>query len=190
MTLTTEEPIDLLFDKYFSMLVLYAKRFVSSYAVAEDIVQETFLKLWEKESSRQYNKAFLFTCVHNRAMNHRRQNKRTGTIDINEGDVNGHFKDGQLVISSEIEINEDILEEYERLRALFKALDKLPPKTLDVLNSVYLEGKNYQEVADEMGLSINTVKAHMYLAFKLLRKYLLVFVLFIVELYWILRGFS
>ncbi|MFA5849852.1 MAG: sigma-70 family RNA polymerase sigma factor [Bacteroidales bacterium] len=188
MTLTTEEPIDFLFDKYFSLLVLYAKRFVNSYAVAEDIVQETFLKLWEKESSRLYNKAFLFTCVHNRAVNYRRRNK--SSIEINEGQKNGQFKDGQFAVSSEIEANEDVIEEYERLRALFKALDKLPPKTLEVLNSVYLEGKNYQLVADEMGLSINTVKAHMYLAFKLLRKYLLVFVLFMLELYWIVRGIS
>lgn len=175
MAFTTEEPIDLLFDKYFSVLVLYAKRFVSSYAVAEDIVQETFLSLWEREYSGRYSKAYLFTCVHNRAVNYIKRSK-----------VGVEIKDVNLSVSPEVEVKEDVLEEYERLRSLFIALDKLPPKTLEVLKNIYLEEKNYSAVSAEMGMPLNTVKAHMYMAFKLLRKYMLLLWVYIDVYYYII----
>ncbi len=177
MTFTTEESLDLLFDKYFSVLVIYAKRFVNSYAVAEDIVQETFLSLWEKESSRQYSKAYLFTCVHNRAVNFRKRSK-----------VGVDIESVQLSISPEIEVKEDVLEEYERLRSLFLALDKLPPKTLEVLKNIYLEEKKYSSVSEEMGMPLNTVKAHMYMAFKLLRKHMLILWLYILAYYCFIKN--
>jgi RNA polymerase sigma-70 factor (ECF subfamily) len=174
MDTNKSEAIDILFDKYFALLVIYAKRFVHSYDAAEDIVQEIFLKLWEKEPGGKFTRSYLFSSVHNSAINHVKKSK--GVTKICEDDseyINDYFTAA-----------DEAVEEFEKLRSLFKALDKLPPKTLDVLKRVYLEEKQYSLVAREMGLSLNTVKAHMYLAIKSLRKYLLITWLFALDFFY------
>lgn len=174
MAVAVYESIDILFDKYFAILVIYAKRFVNSYDIAEDIVQDTFLKLWERDSERTYSRSYLFVCIHNQSINYLK--KKASFIEIVD------FENGLL--TDDFTKEEETIEEFEKLKSLFKALDKLPPKTLEVLKKVYFEEKKYSEVASELGLSLNTIKAHMYLAIKSLKKYLLIGWLFILDLYY------
>jgi len=171
MTQVIYESIDNLFDKYFALLVIYSQRFVHSYDLAEDIVQETFLKLWEKDPEQKYSRSYLFACIHNRSLNYIKKKKFSLIGD--------NFEKG--LFSDDITPEEEIVEEFEKLKSLFKALDKLPPKTLEVLKKVYFEEKQYAQVAKEMGLSLNTIKAHMYHAIKLLKKILLIGWLFILD---------
>lgn len=164
MTAVVQESIDTLFDKYFPLLVIYSKRFVNSYDTAEDIVQDTFLKLWEKGPDQKYSRSYLFACIHNQSINHIK--KRKEFLEIEK------FEKGPL--PDELINEEETADEFENLKSLFKALDKLPSKTLLVLKKVYFEQKQYVEVANELGLSLNTVRSHMYMAIKTLKKYLLI----------------
>jgi RNA polymerase sigma-70 factor (ECF subfamily) len=173
-TYTNLEPVDALFVKYFALLVIYSKRIVHSYDVAEDIVQEVFLKLWEKNPEGRYSRAYIFACVHNLSINQKKREK--GKESINE----------QIppVTTDEFHNAGEVSEEFERIRSMFRALDKLPPKSLEVLKKIYLEEKKYADVAKEMGLSLNTIKAHMYMSIKTLRKYMLLLWLFILDFYY------
>jgi hypothetical protein len=79
------------------------------------------------------------------------------------------------------ELNEEncekLIDNIEREHAIFKALKKLPPRTLAVIKKIYLEEMSYKEAADSLGMSGGTVKTHMFRAIRDLRKYFKVFVM-------------
>ncbi|MDD2426452.1 MAG: sigma-70 family RNA polymerase sigma factor [Bacteroidales bacterium] len=148
-----------MFKKYFGVLVLYAKRYVGSYEVAEDIVQDVFLHLWENGVLETIKVSYLFACVRNKAINYSKKNKKQLTL-----------KEVPISLISCLDEDEEIVLHYEKMANLFKAFDKLPPKTLEVLKKIYLEERKYSDVANELGLSLNTIRSHMYTAFKLIKK--------------------
>jgi RNA polymerase sigma-70 factor (ECF subfamily) len=128
----------------------------------------------KKNPGRTYSRAYLFACIHNQSLNYQKKHKDFLEVE--------NFEKG--IFSEDFSHEEEIVEEFEKLKSLFKALDKLPPKTLKVLKKVYFEEKQYSQVAKEMGLSINTIKAHMYLAIKMLKKSLLIGWLFILDYFY------
>jgi RNA polymerase sigma-70 factor, ECF subfamily len=153
-----------LFDQYFGHLVIFANRIVESRPLAEDIVQEVFLKLWENGRLKTSTPLFLFNCVKNAAINYQ---KKAGIKYISLPE------ERQIAATPE---NEDIFEEKERmekLEQLYQAIEKLPPQSREVLKLVYLQKQKYAEVALQMEISLNTVRSHMYSAMKLLRQHLL-----------------
>lgn len=180
MNNSKSEPIDRLFDKHFAILVIYASRFVGSLHTAEDIVQDTFLKLYEKFPADGCSRGYLFSSVHNRAVNFAKANKI-----IFEGD-------GTLqLVSEDPSDGRDILEEQiEKKRRLSEAVCKLPPKTFAVLKKIYIEGYSYEEAASLLGISVNTVKSHMFKAMKTLRRIMTLWAIFLelLLLFFLIKG--
>lgn len=130
---------------------------------SEDIVQEVFLRLFERGRLENVTPTFLFLCVKNASLNYvqsARHNKR------------------MVPIFPEMEImSEDVQDGIEHMRQLERldaAIETLPPKCKEVFCKVYLQEQKYEEVAEQLHISYHTVKAHMNMAFQLLKKKLLV----------------
>ena len=66
--------------------------------------------------------------------------------------------------------NEADLAYMDKLERIYEAVESLPHQCKEVLKKIYFEEKSYVEVAEEMHLSLNTVKTHIYLAIKTLRQ--------------------
>ena len=147
-----------LFRQYYSYLVLFAKRRVENIRVAEDIVQEVFIHLWE--SNKQYDslsglKVYLYESVANRCTDywkHRTVEEKYITYAL--------YEQQQPDFS--------ILQE-EVYRELYIAISELPVRNREVI-LLYLEGKKNQEIARLLNLSILTVKTHKRNALRFLRQ--------------------
>ncbi len=139
-----------LFDLYFKPLVLLADLYLKNEYSAEDIVQEQFIKFWDKKLYQQVKshstlKNYLFTMVKNASLNHIRKN------DI-------------LLESSELfEIGEEIARDLseEGIATIKNAIAQLPDQTKKVVECVLVQGMKYQEAANELNISINTVKTQL-----------------------------
>ncbi|MGE0079532.1 MAG: sigma-70 family RNA polymerase sigma factor [Bacteroidales bacterium] len=162
-----------LFDLYFGHLVIFSKRIVKSSAVAEDVVQEVFLNLWKNERLESCSPQFLYRCVRNASINY-----------IKSGRLRYSSVSEMLLVSVADDSNsiDEEVEKMQQLESLYQAIEKLPPQCREVLKEVYLKKQKYADVAVQMNISLNTVRAHMYNAVKLLREYLvLLYCLFILR---------
>jgi len=154
-----------LYDQYHQPLYHYVLRFVKSPALAEDVLQDVFLKIWEIRSRIDPElsfKAYLYRISRNSVF------KLLKKIAIDENlrvQVLKQFS--QSVADADLKV---LWQQYEEL--LHAAINRLPPQRQKVFRLCREEGKTYEEVADELGISRNTVKEHMVLAMKLIREHI------------------
>lgn len=152
--------LEYLYREYYRPLVLWADTFLDDMGVAEDLVQEFFIRIWERrmlEGLRSDNlKGYLYAGVRNRALN---------CLDKNEP----LRRVGQAALPAAIWEEYDSFEDevVEKVKA---AVEKLPERSRQVVKSVYLENMKYREVAEKYQISIATVKTLIVLALKTLRK--------------------
>ncbi len=154
------EGLKLLFDEYYRPLVLWADTFLNDVDGAEDLVQEFFVKLWEKNLGEKLFartlKAYLFASVKNRALNIREK------FDP--------LKEAYDVTSIDrIQIEYDDLTE-NMLAKVESEIEKLPPRTKEVVCGVYVDGLQYKEIAQKLDVSVATVKTLLVNALKQLRE--------------------
>lgn len=155
-----EEAFRTLFFQFFSPLCIFARRYIERYETCEDIVQESFLKIWENRKSIRIETSarnFLVTTVRNNCIDYlRRQELETSylqyKLDLEDGAANG-----------------DIYSVVELRAMLRAALDKLPENVRVTFEKNRFEGKKYAEIAEEQQISVKTVEAHIGRALKLLR---------------------
>lgn len=156
-----------LFHSQYNDLCNYAYSFLKDDAAAEDVVQETFIKLWEKH--RQLIgipniKAYLFRAVRNNSISVLRKQSTEEA--------------GNKAFEWLAEVSEDPGEKeienakpyYEQL--VYEAIANLPPQCREVFTCCRLQGMTHQQTAAKLGLSAKTVENYMGRALKLLRKYL------------------
>jgi RNA polymerase sigma-70 factor (ECF subfamily) len=132
-------------------------------AIAEDLLQETFLKIWKTRAALDENRSiknYLYTIADNLALNHFRHAK-----------VVSNYKERRdAKIFSLGDSPEFILEEKEWQISLAKAIEALPEKTRVVFLMSRMEDLTYEEIASRLQISIKTVESHMTKALKLLRE--------------------
>ena len=130
---------------------------------AEDLLQETFLKVWKNRSTLDETRSiqnYLYTIADNLAHNHFRHAKVVA-------DHSARVESRMFTI---IDNPQFIMEEKEYHLALTAAIEALPEKTRIVFLMSRMEDLTYEEIADRLSLSIKTVESHMTKALKLLRK--------------------
>ena len=150
---------DIFFKEYMEQLYLYAVAFVKDRAAAEDIVQDFFVKLWEKPYSVLFPetlKSYLFTSIRNLALN------QLDKID-------------PLRQACDVAYYDSPWKEYDNFedqvfRRVEEELEKLTPRAQEVIRSIYLEGMKYKDVADKLGISVATVNSILVRALKKLRQ--------------------
>jgi RNA polymerase sigma-70 factor (ECF subfamily) len=148
------------FRSYYPSLRLFATNIIFDYSVAEDLVQEAFIRLWEK--SEDFNneyavKSFLYTTVKNSCLNHLEHKKvKRKHIEITRQ---------QSLDSTEIT---NLLIEEETHRLIYNAINELPPQCRNVL-LLSINGLKNNEIAEELSISANTVKTQKKIAYKQLK---------------------
>lgn len=178
-----EETYIFLFREYYVSLCSYSRRYVGRKDVAEEIVSDTFLKIWETRESLQINtsvKAYLFQAVCNNSLNYLRKLKKEQTLDEYFLETSSE-NIGFASISEEVEeqsLTMDVISEK-----IEDAVNLLPEQQQKAFRLKRFEGKKNKEVAEIMGLSIKTVEMHLSKATLNLRKnlkdYLPSFLLFL-----------
>lgn len=172
--------ISLLFRQYYTMLCSHAVRFVSSKAIAEDIVSDIF---YEFQVNKRYLttttsfRAYLFTMVRNRAFDHVRSEMQH-TTSLDKADL----------IPAHRTHSPDSITQYEELyHDVENAINAMPLKRRQIYVMHRFEGKKYQEIADELHLSLRTIEAHQYQAMRQIQTILKakwLTILSIVGLFW------
>jgi len=155
---------EVLFRKYYHLLCSHAVRLVYSPAIAEDLVAELFCKLWTDKIYLNINtsyRAYLFKAVRFSAYNYIRwELKKTAKTD----DLDS-FRD----LSSSFKPEETLL--FEELAGeIGQIVDHLPAQCRKVFVLSRFENKKYKEIADELGISVKSVEAHISKALETLRK--------------------
>jgi len=158
-----------LFDTYYSRLCSYALRYVERRDLAEDIVSDTFFKMWQK-GDIQINtsvQSYLFQAVYNNCMYFLRQqaNEKKKHIHIQKQFENE--QSGRLIADFN-ERDSLIIKEVED--AVKQAIDKLPEQAKKVFHLRRYQGIKNSEVAEQLGISVKTVEMHMTRALAFLRK--------------------
>ena len=148
-----------LFELHFTKLMGFVFNYVRDEEVAKDIVHDAFLTLWSnrKRLNPVYPvKSYLFTLAQNCASNYLRHLR---VVTGNE-----------QAVTELLEAANEELDDYEkRLVRLEEKLAQLPEKQREVLVKCVVEGKKYKEVAEELDITVNTVKTHITRALKFLR---------------------
>nr|WP_262898162.1 RNA polymerase sigma-70 factor [Niastella soli] len=154
-----------LYNQYHQPLYHYVLRFVKSPAIAEDILQDVFLKIWEIRTRINPDlsfKSYLYRICRNSVF------KLLKKIAVDENlRVQVFQQFAQSVADADLKV---LWQQYETL--LQAAFNRLPPQRQKVFRLCREEGKTYEQVAAELGISRNTVKEHMVLAMKLIREHL------------------
>jgi RNA polymerase sigma-70 factor (ECF subfamily) len=153
-----------IFKKYYTHLYQFAGRFVGDAQTAEHIVQDLFVTLWIQRDSIQIAsnlKSYLYISVKNRSINYRKQNGFTYPDELNPP----HSE--ELISTPE----EHYLENEIHL-AVHNAINKLPEKCRQIYLMKRYDNLKYQEIAEILNISVNTVKTQMKRALKSLHKHL------------------
>lgn len=129
----------------------YVRRLVRSKDSAEEIVQEAFLRTYEKGTSVQTPRAFLFTTAHNLAADRSRR-ERTA-IEAGDFAEPGTARAGLPL--------DDVLLADESSRILKQAIELLPPQRQAALTLKVFHGYSYKEIGAILGISWRTVERHI-----------------------------
>ena len=154
-----EEAFRKLFYLYSDRFFTWAYRITQSVSAAEDIVQDFFVRYWEKRETLVFNPSFAayaYRSIYNSSLNYIRDHERfiygfELTIDLKDSDV-----------------EDEDLQELQTI--LMKAINELPERCKKIFVMATLENKKYTEVADLMGISVNTVKVQVSKAYRILKE--------------------
>lgn len=145
-----------LFDSYFNPLSAFAYKFVKDQYVVEDMVQEVFVTLWgsrEKFDHTSAVKSFLYTSIKNKCLNHLKHEK----VKRKHEDALVYQLESDQYFSSSV-IEEEV---FDRLLTEIRNL----PAAAQEIMILALNGMKNQEIADELGITINTVKTQKKIAY-------------------------
>jgi len=167
------------FREYYRPMTAYAFRFLGNQSDSESIVQDVFLRLWQKRKELMITSSlqnYLFKSVKNHCINYIEHEK------IKTGYQN-------LVIRNEADRSEysEFFLEFGLMTKIEAAISSLPEKRQEIFRLAREEGLKYREIADRLNISVKTVETQMTLALKQLReslkqyKNLVMFFLFTVK---------
>lgn len=154
------------YNEFFGVLYHLCLQYLHDEKVSEEIVQDTFLKLWEirETLNDQINiRNFLYTITKNNCLNYLRNQKIS-------------LKHQENMKYLEMQFNYEVLEklgnylQFEELRTkIEEAINKLPPETVETFRLSRFEELSYREIADKQGISIKTVESRISKALRILR---------------------
>ncbi len=156
---------EMIFKNFYQPLCNYAYSFVQDRDEAEEIVQATFLSVWEKRNNLSIHtgvKPYLYAMVRNASLNvlkHEKIKQQHAAVELAVAERSTESV-SRTVMASELE---------ERI---FKALNKLPEQCRLVFKLSRFEELKYAEIADQLNISVKTVENQMGKALKIMREQL------------------
>lgn len=158
-----ESAFEQLFRTYYERLCRYADTLLKDADEAEEMVQTVFLTIWEKRADLDITtsfKSYLYRAVHNHCLNRIkhygvRQNHREYSLYVQ---ADGYDSVTEAIQASELE---------ERIE---RAVSKLPEQCQVVFRMSRFEEMKYQEIADQLGLSVKTIENQIGKALRIMRQ--------------------
>jgi RNA polymerase sigma-70 factor (family 1) len=153
-----------LFERYYGLIYSASIRYLKVHELAEDIVQTSFLKIWDKRDTLINVERFddyLFRIARNEMTSHFRKNL------IREK----HRKRILELFEEEAGTPEDLLIGKQKRALIADVINGLPPQQRQAYHLSRDKGMSYEQIAGEMNLSVNTVKVHISLSLKTLRAF-------------------
>lgn len=154
-----------LYQLYKDAIGLKLLRLLRNDALAEEILQDVFMKVWENRSKIDPDlsfKAYLYRIAQNLAIDVlRRASKEKHIFD--------QISHASTELYSHIE--EHIFKQ-ENEALLYRVVDKLPPQRKRIFIMFKIEGKSYKEISEELGIAPSTIAEHIYKATAFLKEYL------------------
>ena len=147
-----------LHEKYFYQMGLYAHKMLHDDQIAEELVSDCFIKIWENRKKIEIEssvKHYLFLML------------RNGIVD--------HFRKKRIVSTEPIEnINDPASEEYfdeqKQYAKLYQFLQKLPEQRRKILEMAVFDSLTYAEIAQKLDITKNTVKTQIGRAYRFLKE--------------------
>lgn len=158
-----------LYSQYYVPLCVYAKQYTRIKEIAEEIVQDVFLNIWEHKGQLKITvsfKAYLFTAIRNQCLNHL---KHLQVIQEYNEYYTQLLKDAQDYYILSQETGDSILIANELEKSLMEAIDSLPDCCRKIFLMSRFEGLKHQDIADNLGVTLNTVHKQMSIALDKLR---------------------
>jgi RNA polymerase sigma-70 factor (ECF subfamily) len=158
----SEAAFERIFKTHFKALHCYAFTFVKDRAAAEDLVQATFCRLWEKSGDLEIHHsvtAYLYRAVYHECLNYLKHRK----VEAVHEQHSKHFAERH----TENALERTGLRELEG--RLASALAELPEGCRTVFQMSRFESLKYREIADQLGISVKTVENQMGKALRVLR---------------------
>ena len=156
------DAFEALFQKYFRALCHFAYQLVRDEALAKDLAQDAFVGYWNRRAEvASHEKAirnFLYTSVRNASLNALRHEK---IVHLYRSTQEAHPVD-------DVDIEHAVIQS-EVLAHIYAAIESLPESCRRISRMGYLEGLKNREIADRLGVSVNTVKTQKKRGLELLR---------------------
>lgn len=151
----TGREFEMAFRALYMPLGMYALRIVGDADDAEDVVEEAFARAWQAVGDGveiDNFKAYMYRCVRNECVSLLRARRDCAPLadvpDVSDDDVDTSVRDAKI----------------------WRAIDALPDKCREVFLMSKRDGLSQEEIADELGISVKTVKNQMTKAFSRLRE--------------------
>lgn len=159
-----EGAFSILFHRYQYRVFAFALKIIKSRELAEEILYAVFLKIWQHKELDKIEKfePYLRVLTRNHTLNVLR------SLHL-EQKTNLHLA---ACLDQEDNATEEAILFGETSRLLAEAVEKLPPQQQAVYRLCHMEGLKYEQAAEKLSISQLTVKTHMQLALRFIRKYL------------------
>jgi RNA polymerase sigma-70 factor (ECF subfamily) len=158
-----EKGLEFFFNRYYSPLVFFSLTITNNKAASEDVVTDAFIKFWKARQSLtecKKIKALLYRMVRNASIDILREEKsrnhRSEVFYLEQ-----HNNEGTVLQK---------MVEAETYHQLYSALTHLPPRCRQIFELFYFHDKAIKEIAEELGISVNTVKTQKQRAIQMLRE--------------------
>jgi RNA polymerase sigma-70 factor (ECF subfamily) len=159
-----------LYDHHYVALCKVALTFLSDHFLAQTIVDDLIVNLYEKRESLNISsslRAYLIRSVRNRCLNYLQLKCETQEVKFSTMDIFNHW------LLTSLDANDyplGKLIEKELEQKINESIERLSPKCRKVFKKSRFEDKKYEEIAEEMNISVNAVKYHIKNALQILRK--------------------
>ena len=150
---------ELVFNHYYSGLVVYADQIINDLVISEDIAQSVFMKLWETRETIEIRsfRSYFMQCVKNRCIDHLRNQQ-----------VKQRF-DKLIPEASSMVTEEDLWTKNELSELLERAMEDFAPRCREIFQMSRYENLKIAEIAEKLDISKRTVETQISKALKILR---------------------
>lgn len=173
----SELVFETIFKDYYERLCNYANTYINDINESEEMVQGTFMILWEKHEIIDIHtslKSYLYRSVHNNCINHIRHQQ----VRREHSEEYLHYAD----IEYEQAADDIIGKELEK--KINSTIESLPQQCRTAFKLSRFENLTYNEIAEKMGVSVKTIENHMIKALKTLRIELKEYLPLVIWLLW------
>ncbi|HBG42669.1 MAG TPA: RNA polymerase subunit sigma-70 [Porphyromonadaceae bacterium] len=153
------------YSSYYAALCVYVSKFIEDTDAVEDLVQDIFIKIWESDhlfESHEELTNYLYRACYNNALLYIRDHQIRSSI------LSVLAKEEDLSVSQDDELYILTVKE-EIIRQLYYYIEKLPTEQRRII-LLRVEGRSWNEIAEYLGVSINTVKTQKARSYKFLRE--------------------